>query len=263
MTQQKKQNFTSNHQTTTTSRATGVIKIVALIIGGVLIITSPFWHEPFRYQKNELNQLKATHSQNIKDSEIAIHQLRQDFTKQPIQDYVSSLHTALDNLEAVKTQNFKELSELKAETKVLDWRNTYIFLIALGTRIPLLIFPLLFIYLFKCGVIKLEHQTIKTAFVAFCSGTMAVGIFWMFWVFWPFKNLPFDSYIYTIISSSLLIGAAITQFMLWKEIKLEKQKRIIRYLNRLLIVVIPSMVKDIHVEEYEELKWEALDYETK
>lgn len=267
MTQQKNQNSTSNRQTMTTNRATDVIKIIVLIIGGVLIFTSPFWHEPFRYQKNDLNKLRATHNQKIKDSETVIYNLRQGYKSESNnQHYISSLHAALDQLEAVKKSNKAELTKLQKETRVLDWKNTYIFLIALGTRIPIIIFPILLIYLFKLGLIKLENNNIKISFVLFCSGSLAVGIFWIIWVFWPWKNLPIESYTITVIGSSLLISAAITHFMFWRKLKMERLINIIQHLNSVFINTIPNNLKKSNAIEdfevvYDEIVWDALEFQ--
>lgn len=269
MRQPNKTNYTSSHQGTTTSHATGAVainkrqlfKIVLIVLGGVLIWSSPFWAEPFRYQKDSLVQLRNIQSEKIKSSEAKIQDLRTNYENGNISDldYIQELHKEVDQLKSA--QNSEEIKQYYSENKILDWTNSYVFFIALGTRIPSVIFPLLLIYLWKVDIIKAETKKLKTAFLSFIVATLGNGIFWMVWVFWPSNNLSFNSYVITISIYSLLIATALAQFLLWRKVKIEKLKNVIQQLNHVLITIIPQRINNLPVKEYEEIKWKALEYQ--
>ena len=239
------------------------LKIILISLGVVLICTSPFWAEPFRYQKEELGSLRKEQRQIPKDFENSITNLRVDFESGKLsnQEYIASFHKEFDNLKDLRAANSEKIDNYIDENGVFDWANSYVFFVAFGTRIPSLLFGVLLLLFYKIDIIKIDSKKLRLSFFCLTSGSLANGIFWQTWVFWPFNDLSFNSYLITSISLRLLIGTAITQFMLWRKIKIEKLKGIIRHLNSVLITIIPGRIKNIPVEEYEEIVWESLEYQ--
>lgn len=103
----------------------------------------------------------------------------------------------------------------------------------------------------------------KKAFKVLSYSIAFVGFFFVSWIFLDEDKHNFNDEITISLISALL--SVWVWYIIGKLVRstISRYKMTLRYYNNLIFMEIPPMIKDVNVNKYEELKWDALDYATK
>jgi len=197
--------------------------------------------------ENNLSLLKI--SRDLHEKSISVSEFNKSY--ESVRTQILLLNDKLPQLK-------DEYKKIKEEAKIFGYPSRHKFIWNFG--IGLLLFELALELMLTSMDYEGEIKQAKK-FGALTVGTTAG--YYMAWVFFPDNDFELPVYFTLIFVIGLLSSFTAYWLISISTMPKKKLKQVIRYLNGKIISDIPPMIKDVHVNEYEELIWEALDHETK
>ena len=145
------------------------------------------------------------------------------------------------------------LADNDVQGDFFDWAWLSSFLYTAGVEVSFLMFA------FELGYASTfmpERPQRAFRFLSYCIAF--VGFFFVSWIFLDENKHNFtDEIIISFVSAILSIGVVVVLTRFVKS-EISIQRNVIQLLNQAIITIIPSRVKNLDVNDYEEVMWDVL-----
>ena len=205
-----------------------------------------------RASKNKLNSVRT----EIADCNYLLKELA---LNNNVETYKSPFEIAktIDWLKELESKYSTEYKTIRSNARISGFPSRHLFIYNFSKALLICLFSiqvLILLYRYK----PKNHEAQKFQAVTFG----AIGFFLVAWIFYPENDLPPKAY--RVLLSSLGVSGSLMVFFAikYRESYADNLKVIIQYLNNVIITIIPKRIKNIPVNEYEEIVWDALEYQT-
>ncbi len=185
-----------------------------LLIGALSILIAPFIHIFFNKKnpkiesekKEKYSELVAPVNQEIKDN-------RSMYDNKIIsaEDYIVKNDLLIKKLAKVEKEYHLTVKQIANKHTFFTWKTPRAFLLAMGTRLPYLLFSMIISYLIF--LVKNQDKSLQKALNILQIILYTISFYLIVWCFWNYQDYPLKFYMYIILFVSLLFSISFVYYM--------------------------------------------------
>ncbi len=226
------------------------------LLGALLVFLSPLFHMAFPVDTPGQLKFSKEFDSRLDKFEKESIVLKKNLDKGEISPSVyiaESERISLEktNFEKAHTAKYKRYVD---ERRIFGWKTPRKLLIALGIRLPYLIFAILVTFLIS--LVKTKDKWATRGFTLLQIGIYASAFYQLIWVFWNHPDYPLKAYIWFGISLCLVSGVIVTYlFKHLRYLNIDDIKGKIRFVMSLMI---DRALEDGHVKDKDKYEEEII-----